>query len=326
VDGFASGSTPLLVRGFKTTYPGVAPEGIFYDPLVLAHAPDKMTAAGFGDVLAKVVALLDWRLAFVVEDELYCPLVAALVDRAVQECLALADDLALAPVGAKQTPGQSAEALRKRGVACCHLMETLALTGVTMQMLNSTRPASGSDHQISHLLEMRDIQLRRRGSLHGDKVGIGTLIGMVLYQRLFAGRKMPGQRPTLPADVWEREVRRVYGPLAEHALKINQSVPPQGAVWAGQRDLIERAMEQFGYDVVDSFRELLPFARDRILAMGGPVRPDQLGYSVAETRDAIAFGKEVRPKFTTLRLAERCGWLYDLADEIAVGLPQGLIY
>ena len=90
VDGFASGSAPLLVNGFKATYPGVAPEGIFYDPLVLARAPQKMTAAGFGDVLAKVVALLDWRLAYAAEDENYCPLLAALVDRAVRDCLDLA--------------------------------------------------------------------------------------------------------------------------------------------------------------------------------------------------------------------------------------------
>ena len=85
-------------------------------------------------------------------------------------------------------------------------------------------------------------------------------------------------------------------------------------------------MESYGYDVVDSFKTLLPEARDKIAAMGGPTRPDHLGYSVQDTFDAIAFGKENRPKFTTLRLAERYGWLYDLADEIARGLPEGTIY
>jgi len=318
VDGFASGSTPLLIRGFKATYPGVAPDGIFYDPAVLAAAPQKMTAAGFGDVLAKIIAILDWRLAYVAEDEAYCPLIAAMVDRAVQDCLALAGDLA-----GEKDGGASAA---RKGEACCRLMETLSLTGVAMQMMGTSRPASGSDHQISHLLEMRDIQQHRQGSLHGDKVGIGTLIGMTMYLKMFEGRKMPQQRPTLPADRWEAEVRRVYGSLAEQALAINPPEPPQGAIWERQKQQIERAMEQFGYDYVDSFKTLLPAARDKILAMGGPARPDQLGYSVQDTYDAIAFGKENRPKFTTLRIAERFGWLYDLAEEISAGLPAGRIY
>lgn len=365
VDGFASGSTPLLVKGFKTTYPGVAPEGIFYDPAVLASAPQKMTAAGFGDVLAKVVALIDWRLAYVAEDEPFCPLIAAMVDRAVQDCLALADDLASvsgeredgkpgAPLvrrvqvsenGVTVQPVSDFEAtkpadttdgavdvkatddgLARKGEACVRLMETLSLTGVAMQMMQTSRPASGSDHQISHLLEMRDIQQHRQGSLHGDKVGIGTLIGMQMYLRLFEGRKMPEQRPTMPADQWREEVRRVYGSLAEQALAINPPEPPHGAAWDQQKERLEQAMESYGYDVVDSFKSLLPEARDKIAAIGGPTRPDQLGYSVQDTYDAIAFGKENRPKFTTLRLAERYGWLYDLADEIARGLPEGSIY
>jgi glycerol-1-phosphate dehydrogenase [NAD(P)+] len=314
VDGFASTTTPILNKGFKTTFPGVAPEAVFYDPAVLAAAPDAMTAAGFGDVMAKIIAMIDWRLAFAVEDEAYCPLIAALVEQAVGDCLALAGDLA----------GQADRT--RRGTACARLMETLSLTGIGMQMMGSSRPASGAEHHISHLLEMRDIQQHKTGSLHGDKVGIGTLISMVIYRRLFAGDRLPEQRPTMPADRWAQEVRRVFGPLADAALSINNSQPPQGAAWESQKRQIARAMDAFGYAVVRSFDTLLPAIRDKITAIGGPVRPDQLGYSVQDTCDAIAFGKEVRPKFTALRLAERFGWLYDLSEDIAAGLPEGRIY
>lgn len=85
-------------------------------------------------------------------------------------------------------------------------------------------------------------------------------------------------------------------------------------------------MQTFGFAAVERFKTLIPLARDKILAMDGPVRPDQLGYTVQDTYDAIAFGKEVRPKFTILRLAERYGWLYDLAEEISAGLPRGDLY
>jgi glycerol-1-phosphate dehydrogenase [NAD(P)+] len=315
VDGFASGSTPLLANGFKTTYPGVAPRGIFYDSEILAAAPDKMTAAGFGDVLAKIVALIDWRLAYAAEDEEYCPLIASIVDRAVQDCLELADDLA---IGNSQSEA--------RGHACVKLIDTLSLTGIAMQMMGTSRPASGAEHHISHLLEMRDIQQHKKGSLHGDKVGIGTLISMQLYLRLFETGSLPPQKPHLKPEIWESEVRRVYGPLAVQAIAKNTPYPPQGSEWERQREQISRAMEHFGYSYIEKFRSLLPVARDKIIAMGGPVRPDQLGYSRQDTYDAIAFGKEVRPKFTALRLAERFGWLYNLAEEIADGLPAGRIY
>lgn len=346
VDGFASGSTPLLVRGFKTTYPGIAPDLIMYDPAILATAPQKMTAAGYGDVLAKIIALLDWQLAYFAEDEAYCPLIASFVDKAVKDCLALAEDLAENMAGQqfpmkkesadkpddknklKNDPIHSGQAaiLSRKEHAVCRLMDALSLTGIAMQMMGTSRPASGSDHHISHLLEMRDIQRHKKGSLHGDKVGIGTLIGMTLYLKLFEGRKMPVQKAPMPAERWEKEVRRVYGPLADQALTKNDALPPQGAVWDKQKAAIEAAMEAFGYDTVETFKTLLPDAKKQIESMGGPVYPAQLGYSRQDTYDAIAHGKEVRPKFTTLRLAERFGHLYDLAEEIADGLTAGRIY
>ena len=278
-----------------------------------------MTAAGFGDVLAKVIAILDWRLALAAEDEDYCPLIAALVDRAAQDCLDLADDLV-------EQEAMTDQAFDNKGKACTRLMETLALTGMAMQMMGNTRPASGAEHHISHLLEMRDIQMHRQGSLHGDKVGIGTLVSMAMYLRLFQDGQMPRQKPTLDPKTWEKEVRRVYGPLAGHALAINPSQPPQGAEWEEQKRQLVWAMEHFGFANVERFKTLLPIARDKILAMGGPAYPDQLGYSVQDTYDAIAFGKEVRPKFTTLRLAERYGWIYDLAEDFAANLPTRSTY
>lgn len=311
VDGYASATTPLLHQGFKRTFPGTAPQAIFYDPQILAKAPPAMTAAGFADVLAKIVALLDWRLAWHLEDESYCPLIAGLVDRAIDDCLSLAGDLAW-------QPGQDdAQRMSRRARACGQLMSALSLTGIAMQMMGTSRPASGADHQISHLLEMRDVQKGRPASLHGDKVGLGTLISLSLYQRLFGNRSLPSQQPILPAARWTQEVKRVYGQQAGTALAINEPEPPQGEVWDAQKHRLSEAMDAFGYDRVESFAGLLPRAEALIHAMGGPIRASQLGYTRQDLYDAIAFGKENRPKLTVLRLAERFGRLYDLAEDAA---------
>ncbi len=308
VDGYASTGTPVIVDGFKFTYDGVAPLAIFADTDVLMHAPAKMSAAGYGDVMAKYIALLDWKLARDVEGEDYCSLVALIISKALEECRTLTDDLAA-----------------RRPSAYGQLMSALSLTGIAMQLMGNTRPASGGEHQISHLLEITDIQKGKHGSLHGDKVGIGTLITMYMYIQMFS-QGMPAQRPTMDARTWEQEVRRVYGDLADGAIAMNESEPPHGAEWEAQKRRLEQAMEAYGYEDVRRFVALLPELKQRITSIGGPVRPDQLDYSAGEAYDAIAFGKEVRPKFTTLRIAERFGWLYDLAGEIAHGLMEGKIY
>ena len=308
VDGYASTGTPVIVDGFKITYPGAAPHAIFADTSVLMAAPRKMSAAGFGDIMAKYIALLDWHLAYDTGSDIYCPLISLLMSKAVEECRPLAADLAANKPAAYGT-----------------LMEALSLSGIAMQLMGNTRPASGGEHHISHLLEMRDIQKGKHGSLHGDKVGIGTLITMYMYLRMFSDG-MPAQRPTLDAASWEKEVRRVFGPLADEAIAINKPVPPSGKEWDDQKRIIEKSMEAYGYETVASFKTLLPELKKKIHDLGGPVRPDELGYSVDEAYDAIAFGKEVRPKFTTLRIAERFGWLYDFAEEISTGLPEGKIY
>ncbi len=308
MDGYASSSTPLIVDGFKTTYPGCAPLGIFADTKILATAPKKMTAAGFGDVLAKTIAIIDWKLAKEVEDEPYCPLISSLVEKAVQECVNLAGALA------DSNPD-----------ACGKLMEVLSLTGIAMQMMGTSRPASGGEHHISHLLEMRDIQQHKTGSLHGDKVGIGTLISLYMYHKLFSNG-MPEQRQGMPACRWYEEIKRVYGSLADEAISRNEPEPPKGSEWEAQKTTIEKAMNEYGYDFVKTIPELIPLYKKMIENIGGPVYPHQLGYSVSDTYDAIAHGKEVRPKFTILRIAERFGHLYDLAEEISKGLPGGEIY
>ncbi len=305
VDGFASSVTPLIVDGFKRTYPGKAPLAILADPGVLAAAPRRMTAAGFGDVLGKVTALLDWRLARDLDGEAHCPTIDALVDKAVVECLALSGALARSEPSAVGT-----------------LLDVLALTGIAMQLMGTSRPASGAEHQVSHLLEMGDIRRHRPGSLHGDKVGLGTLAGMGLYLRLFGDGNLPAQRPTMPARVWESEVRRVFGPQADAVVANNPHEPLSGAAWDAQKRRLAAALDAYGHGIVQGYRTLLPAAAGMIEAIGGPVKPSQLGYSEQDARDAVGFGKEVNAaKLTVMRIAERFGLLYEFAEAAAADWP-----
>ncbi len=52
-----------------------------------------------------------------------------------------------------------------------YLIEALILTGVAMGLIGVSRPASGSEHQLSHFWEMDSIAKGEQPELHGVKVG-----------------------------------------------------------------------------------------------------------------------------------------------------------
>ena len=66
-----------------------------------------------------------------------------------------------------------------------NLMYGLLLSGLAMQMMGNSRPASGAEHHISHLIEMKPSGLGIcSNALHGEKVGVGTLLAIEEYQKL----------------------------------------------------------------------------------------------------------------------------------------------
>ncbi len=64
------------------------------------------------------------------------------------------------------------------------LMEALVLSGIAMSFALVSRPASGSEHHISHFWEMRFLAEGRKPVLHGTKVGVGTVLSLKLYEKL----------------------------------------------------------------------------------------------------------------------------------------------
>src|SRR5699024_4971368 len=59
----------------------------------------------------------------------------------------------------------------------------LLLSGLAMQMMGNSRPASGAEHHFSHLWEMEVIN-PHVDALHGEKVGVGLVLALAYYHRL----------------------------------------------------------------------------------------------------------------------------------------------
>lgn len=165
MDGYASTVAPTILDGFKTTLPAVYPAAIVADVDILKDAPMPMLTAGFGDIIGKFTSLADWRLSHQLNGEYYCPEVAGVIEAAVETCAANAQALA-------QREPQAIQAVT----------EALILSGLAMGMVGVSRPASGAEHQMAHYWEMDALRRGEEHPLHGNAVGVGTVLAAGLYE------------------------------------------------------------------------------------------------------------------------------------------------
>ena len=201
MDGFSSNSSSMMVDGVKTTIYDPCPVAILLDTDVLCKAPMRMLQAGLGDILAKYVALCDWKLAHLINGDYYCENIASLMRRALGTIRSLAPRL----------PQRDPETVARVG-------EGLVMSAITMSFAGSSRPASGLEHYFSHMWEMFDVEKGIRADLHGIQVGVGTLLSLKIYEWL---RQIKPDRARaekmmreFDPDKWEADVRRRCGPAA----------------------------------------------------------------------------------------------------------------
>ncbi len=203
MDGFASGTAPIIDNGFKYTMPARQPSVIIADTSILAAAPAHLKAAGFGDIIGKFIALVDWRVAHLTVGEYYCENIANLVREALRRICSMAHRV-------------SAEDAETAGA----IMEILVFTGLAMKLAESSRPASGAEHMISHMIGMRKLAEGRHADFHGKKVGVATVTLCDLYH------KVADMTPAFHSDTpdWER----VYAAFGESIKEniIRENSPP----------------------------------------------------------------------------------------------------
>jgi glycerol-1-phosphate dehydrogenase [NAD(P)+] len=135
---------------------------------VLASAPAAMNRAGVGELLAMFTAPADWRLAAAV----------GMDDTFDQRVVALYRDGAGALIeAAGKTTAGDPSALRA-------LTDLMTLSGLAMGVAGRTAPVSGTEHTVSHLLDMAAARSGRRTGLHGAQVGVAALAVAVAWDRL----------------------------------------------------------------------------------------------------------------------------------------------
>ncbi len=167
MDGFASATASMDCRGLKRTLPSAAATAVIADTNILAAAPTRMILSGIGDMAAKYISLAEWKLGHILTGEYYCPAIAAMVKDSLIRVMDCAGD-----------------AVRGDPSAIATLTEGLILTGLAMRCAGVSRPASGGEHYISHIRDMRSLALDTPADFHGIQCGVAVLPILRLYAAL----------------------------------------------------------------------------------------------------------------------------------------------
>ena len=200
MDGFASYNAPIVDGGFKTTHAAKCPEVIIADTKILAAAPKALKSAGFGDMISKYIALIDWQVSHLVTGETYCPRVAELTRTAVDRLMTMAGRVTL-------EDEETAAAV----------LESLLMTGIAMSFTRTSRPGSGTEHILAHYWECIELLEGKIPNFHGEDVGVATLLTLREYEAL-ASRETVTAHPEV--NDWDA-VYKAYGPLAGDVRKLN---------------------------------------------------------------------------------------------------------
>lgn len=168
VDGFCSSVAAMTWDGFKKTFEAVAPKIVIADLDIISKAPIRLTNSGFGDMIGKFIALADWKIAHTLTNEYFCATIHDMTMDATKAVM------------------ESAKAIKESDITAYEkLTYGLLMSGLAMQMLGNSRCASGAEHHISHLIEMQPVGLGiKSDALHGEKVGVGTLLACREYHGL----------------------------------------------------------------------------------------------------------------------------------------------
>jgi glycerol-1-phosphate dehydrogenase [NAD(P)+] len=185
------------------------------------------------------------------------------------------------------------------------------MSGFAMQAARSSRPASGAEHQFSHLWDMQHHTHNGVAPSHGFKVGIGTLASLQLYETLL---RQDLDRLDVDAVVsrWpsleqvEARIAAVLGSgeLAQKALEETRAKHISRDALRGQ---LIRLREQWPALRDRLNRRLQPFrdARSMLRKAGCPFEPEQIGISRNRLRLSYKQAYYIRRRFTVLDFAMR---------------------
>lgn len=299
MDGFASATSSMAVGGLKKSLDSKAAEVVIGDAALLATAPKEMVLAGIGDMLAKYTALCEWHLSHKINGEYYCPRVAELIRVALQACVDHSD-----------------AALQGDEEAICCIFEGLVLGGIGMKLAGCSRPASGTEHYISHVLDMRNEAFGTPALSHGIQCGAATLIVVRLFERLLQETpdkaKAIANAKSFDYGDWSQTLRALVGEAADEMIALEKKEKKYDVDSHAKR--LDSILNQWDALKAQIRSELPPYEELQALAMR--IGLDQYELPIEDTLypDVLRATKDIRDKYVLTRLLFDLGLLDEYVE------------
>ncbi len=281
MDGYASAGAAMILEGMKVTPAATPPMAIVADTEVLRNAPMDMIRAGYGDIIGKYSCLNDWKLAACIRGEYFCETVYNMVMNTADRVRSLAAGIA-----------------NRDGEAITALMEALVEVGVAMAYVGNSRPASGSEHHLSHFFEITGILNGTPYLPHGTDVAYSSVLTARLREEI--PRREPHRNP-LDRSAYETAIRSAYTAIADSVLAQQERLG-----WYHEPET-----DAFVLTHTDDIRAILAEApteaetRAMVEAVGLDMRELYDTYGEAHIETALRYAKDLKDRYSVL-------WVFSL--------------
>ncbi len=281
MDGYASKGSALILDGMKVTLNADVPKAIIADVNVLKNAPFDMIQSGYGDIIGKYSCLNDWKLANIVTEEYLCKFVMDATYEAVEKTVSLADGL-----------------VKRDGDAVKALMEALVAVGILMAYVGNSRPASGSEHHMSHYFEIVGIVRGERYFPHGVDVCYSAIDTARIREKLLAIEDISSFESHFDRASYEAEIARVYTDIKDEVLALQNKL--------GWYDIDRVSVYKEKWEEIKAVLADCPTA-DEMLAL-----TEKIGLSYSDFKalygeeklaDAHLYAKDLKDRYSVL-------WMY----------------
>ena len=280
MDGYASSGAAMILKGMKETVPAGLPKAIFADTEVLRNAPMEMIKAGFGDIIGKYSALNDWELAREVNGEYFCDYIYNITYEMIEKTLKTAK-------GLLQRDEESVRAVT----------EALMIVGIMMSFATNSRPASGSEHHLSHFFEITGIVKNEPYFAHGIDVFYSTYVTAQIREKLL-DIAYPKEQFVPLRDEYERDINEAYGVVGKGCIALQDKIgtykKDRGSVYNSKETEIKAVLSKM--PSAEKIKEMLSMVEldlDEFYSL----------YGNDKINTAIKYAKDLKDRYTVL-------WMY----------------
>ena len=306
MDGFTAYGASITKDGNKQTFDCPAPLGFVMDSQIAAAAPKELAASGYADLIAKIPAGADWMLADVVGSEKIDDFAWDLVQNGLKE--SLSDPAAVFAGDVDKTQA---------------LADGLLMSGFAMQAIQSSRPASGTEHQYSHCWDMEDLCFEGKHVSHGFKVGIGTLVSTAELEFLLE-KGLEDIDVDACVETWksweemESEIRTLMAGKPGHIARALVEAKGKYVDKEGLRNQLETLKAAWPQLSKKIREQIISFdqVRESLRLVGAPYEPEMIGVSRARFRQTVSYIPFMRSRFTNIDVIYRLGWMDEFVERM----------